>query len=46
MSSKLSTYLISKRSDMKDKNYRIKIHRPNKIIIPNHNRKRDKMWKS
>ena len=46
MSSKLSTYLITKRSDMKDKGYRIKIHHPNKIVIANKNRKRDKMWKS
>jgi hypothetical protein len=46
MSQPLSTYLITKRNDLKDNSYRVRIHRPNKIVIPKKNNKRDKLWKS
>lgn len=46
MSAPLSNYIITKRNDLKEKGYRVRIHRPNKIVIPNKNTKRDRTWKN
>lgn len=46
MSTPLANYLITKRNDLKEKGYRVKITRPNKIIVPSKNKKRDKIWKN
>lgn len=46
MSSPLATYLITKRNDLKEKGYRVRIHRPNRIVVPKKNSKRDSTWQN
>jgi hypothetical protein len=46
MSQPLANYLITKRNDLKEKGYRVRVQRPNKIFIPKKNSPRDRMWKS
>lgn len=46
MSSPLANYLISKRNDLKEKGYRVRISKPSKITVLSKNKKRDKIWKN
>lgn len=46
MSSPLANYLISKRNDLKEKGYRVRISKPSKITVLSKNKKLDKIWKN
>lgn len=46
MSAPLANYLITKRNDLKEKGYRVRISRSKKITVQHKNKNRDKIWKN